>query len=732
MADLSAQALDFLRCFNRAVRSLKMYKATHPQVQRDSDAAFTALESMLSGQDAITIGVSGGVLLVQGRPVKDESPALKTFSDMLKEKSIASIRAARGASKEEFHHLAQILFMDPEDALHEDSIKPELLANLRLFQITEVKFGAAPATPQAVGPVAPGQTAESVSALAEAYMRAREDPQAALDALLQEAKNQGTLEAVVQFFEKAAPDLARLPAEAASRTAKQCLERLIDHSLAPKGVAELRNAILKLVLSMSHEVRRLAFGEPLTGTAVLDAFRLLRKLDLKIRASALVSDLVGGRTDPERLRSVMESFAPAPEEYVALCETVAARLDPGSDPAASQQATSRLFQALKAQAKIPLHAVHGTIMVLDPEAIGEGGYANDLEQAGYTVIRHGDGSEAFQDLRGRNDVQCLVLEIKVPGLSGLEVLNGLQDARRAVPVVVMTEHPGFREAFEVASYPGLKYLTKPVDVDALRAAIVQVMPPVAEQKAPAATPAEVARAREIQARLVPPSATPPDGYDLAFRHKSTLGLGGDFLDIIPLSGGRTGIAVAEVSARDIAGAMVMTFLRTVLRMAAAGRSGAKDTLVEVNRLLEKDMPKGVTVSAAYAVLDPATHGLTVAAAGQRPPLLWAKDFGIASFLPAGKAALSAADDAGFEASLQEEAVQMAPGDRLLLYTRGVVEAQDAKGAPFTEKRFLKLVNFGGGKASDALVDEVLGELERHRGERPQGADLAILCLTRGA
>jgi hypothetical protein len=138
-----------------------MYKGTHPQVQRDTDAAFVALESMLSGQDAIVIGVSGGVLLVQGRPVKDESPALKTFSDMLKEKNIASIKASRGASKEEFVYLAQILFMDPEDALHDDAIKPELLANLRSFQITEVRFGAAPPVPQAVGPSAPGQTADA-------------------------------------------------------------------------------------------------------------------------------------------------------------------------------------------------------------------------------------------------------------------------------------------------------------------------------------------------------------------------------------------------------------------------------------------------------------------------------------------------------------------------------------------------------------------------------------------
>lgn len=726
MPDLNSCALDFLRCFNRAVRSLKMYKATHPQVQRDSDAAFTALQSMLALQDPIQVGATGGLLLVQGRPVKDESPALKTFSDLLKEKNIAGFKASRSASKEEFLSFARILFMEPEEALKDDAIKPELLADLHTIQINEVRFGEAPSMPAAA------PAAESVSALAEAYMRAREDPQATLDGLFQEMKRQGTLDAVVAFLEKAGPELVRLPAETAPRAAKQYLEQAIGDCLATKGVAELRNSILKIVLAMPREVRRLALGESLTDTAILDATRLLRRLDVRVRATALTADLIAGRTEPERLRGVMESLAPSAEEYVALCEMTAASLDPETDPAAAPRALSRLFRALKAQARIPEEAPQGTLMVLDPEAVGEGGYAEDLERAGYTVIRHEDGSEAFRDLGGRKDVRCLVLEIKVPGLSGLEILNGLQDARRAIPVVVVTENAAFREAFEVASYPKLRYLTKPADVDALRRAIEELAPPPAPREAPAPTPADVARAREIQASLAMGPVPTLDGYELAVRSEPSVGLGGDYVDVIPLAGGRTGLAVADVSAKDVRGAMVMTFLRSVLRMAALKGAGAKEVLVEVSQLLAAEMPKGVSVSAAYAVLDPAAHSLTVAAAGHRAPLLWTKDFGIASMLPAGKAALGAVADAAFHESLQEEQVLLAPGDRLLLYTDGVAEARDAKGAPFTEKRFLRLVNFGGEKSSAALVDDILGEVSRHRGEGRPNDDVTLLCLTRGA
>ncbi|MEK7866069.1 MAG: fused response regulator/phosphatase [Planctomycetota bacterium] len=732
MPDLNTCALDFLRCFNRTVRSLKMYKATHPQVQRDSDAAFAALQSMLALQDPILIGATGGVFLVQGRPVKGDVAALKAFSEILGEKNIASFKAARGASKEEFAQLAHILFMEPEDALQDDAIKPELLAGLRSLQINEVRFGAAAAVPPSGGAVATGLTVESASALAEAYMRAREDPQATLDGLFQEMKKQGTLEAVVEFFEKAGPELARLPAETASGKARQYLEEAADNYLTLKGVAELRNSILKTILSMSHDVRRLALGESLTETAILDAFRLLRRLDLKIRASALAADLVGGKVDPERMCSVMESLAPSPEEYVRLCEMAAAKIHPANDPAAIAQALSRLFRALKAQAKVPEPAAQGTLMVLDPEAIGEGGYAGGLEEAGYVVIRHGDGGEALRELCERNDVQCLVLEIKLPGLSGLEVLTGLEDARRAIPVVVVTEHAGFQDAFEVASHPRLRYLTKPADIGALMAAVEELVPPPAPREAPPATPAELARAREIQARMAPAPAPTIDGYDLALRHQPTAGLGGDYVDIIPIGGGRTGIAVADVSAHDPAGAMVMTYLRAVLRMAASRGGGAKETLVEVNRCLAKEMPKGLSVSAVYAVLDPAAHVLTVAGAGCRAPLLWTKDFGIASFLPAGKAPLGKVAGTGFEESIREEEVQLAPRDRLLLYTDGLIEARDAKGAPFAEKRLLKLVNFGGEKSSAALVDEVVGELSRHRGACEPTDDVSILCLTRGA
>lgn len=722
MAELSVHALEFLRCFNRAVRSLKMYKASHPQVQRDCDAAFAVLGSMLAEQESVVIGATGGVLYVQGRAVKEESPALKTFSDLLRDKNIASFQAKRGATREEFIELATILFMDPEDALKDDHIKPELLSPLRNFRINEEGLGP-PAAP------APAPVAESTAALAEAWMKTREDPVAALDALLLEMKADDSVESVVRFFGKAGAELARMEPAEASRRARQCLEQVAIERFAPRGVAELRSSLMKTVLAMSPELRRMAFGEALDDAALLDVSRLLLRLSPAVRSAALAADLAGGRTDPERIRSLLEALAPTPDEYVALCESAAARI---AETPAAAGGFSRLFKALKVAARIPLEKLRGKILILDPEAFAEEGYANALAEAGYTIIRHGDGQEAYAELSSRNDLHCLAMDIKVPGLSGLEILTRLQDARRALPVIVVSETAGFREAFEVASYPRLKYFVKPIDAAELLAAVEDVMPVPPRAKTEVISAAELARARDVQARMSPAATPSIDGYDAAFRCAPAAGLGGDFLDVFPLPGGRIALAIAKVSSRDLAGTMVMLMFRTVLRTLAARRATPKEALVEANQVLARDMPKGILVSAALAFFDPAAHALAIADAGHPAPLVWAKDFGMASFLMAGRSPLGTAPGAEFEASVTEDTVQLAPRDRLLLYTHGAVTARDAKGAPFTEKRFLKLVNFGGEKSSSELVEAVLKEIEVHRAGQTPGEDVTVLCLTRNA
>jgi CheY-like chemotaxis protein len=89
-----------------------------------------------------------------------------------------------------------------------------------------------------------------------------------------------------------------------------------------------------------------------------------------------------------------------------------------------------------------------------------------LEQRGFRVHEAPDGQEAWKRIQ-QGGIQAVVLDMKMPGLHGLEVLQRMSDDKKNIPVVICTAYDRLDDEFVVATYPKLRYLTKPVDPDHL-------------------------------------------------------------------------------------------------------------------------------------------------------------------------------------------------------------------------------------------------------------------------
>ncbi|MBI2922181.1 MAG: hypothetical protein HYY18_14105, partial [Planctomycetes bacterium] len=142
MADLMPLAVDFVRSFNKAVRSFRMYSPTHPQVQTDLKDAFSWLEKMTAAEPSVALGAREGVMIVQGRPVREMTTSLKAFIDSLSSRGLTSFSIQRGATLAEFSGLVDILVKKPEVVMDGDSIKAELLKPLHHFRVNELRFVA--------------------------------------------------------------------------------------------------------------------------------------------------------------------------------------------------------------------------------------------------------------------------------------------------------------------------------------------------------------------------------------------------------------------------------------------------------------------------------------------------------------------------------------------------------------------------------------------------------------
>lgn len=240
---------------------------------------------------------------------------------------------------------------------------------------------------------------------------------------------------------------------------------------------------------------------------------------------------------------------------------------------------------------------------------------------------------------------------------------------------------------------------------------------------------ELSICKEIQEKLLPERIPQIPGYDIHSHYRAAKEVGGDYYDFIVIDQTHLGIIVADVAGKGVPGAMVMTMARSLVRLASVRNVSPADTFKKVNRILAKDIRRGMFVTAAYMVLNVKTRKLRVASAGHNPVVLYrAASNDIELLKPAG---IALGFDKGtiFDNHVKEVEVQLELGDRIVTYTDGVNEAMNNESEEFGDDRFHDLVKGHAKKSSRDFVDALVAALDDHRGHAEQSDDITITTLS---
>jgi len=243
---------------------------------------------------------------------------------------------------------------------------------------------------------------------------------------------------------------------------------------------------------------------------------------------------------------------------------------------------------------------------------------------------------------------------------------------------------------------------------------------------------ELGIASEIQTNLVPKSMLKVPGYDVGAYYRPSKEVGGDYYDFIEIDENRSGLIVADVSGKGVPGSLVMAMARAFIRMEAerSRNPSTADTLARANKMLARDMRKGMFVTAIYGILDRTNHQIRVSSAGHNPMILWrARTEEIVLVNPKG-IALGLDKGPVFDRSISEEIIQMEPGDRVVFYTDGTVEAMNDKREEFGDKRFQDLVRKLAKMGSNEFLNVLVKSLDEHQGHAPQHDDMTIVTFRR--
>jgi PAS domain S-box-containing protein len=235
---------------------------------------------------------------------------------------------------------------------------------------------------------------------------------------------------------------------------------------------------------------------------------------------------------------------------------------------------------------------------------------------------------------------------------------------------------------------------------------------------------ELQVARLIQQTLLPKSLPGLAGYDMAAYYQPAREVGGDFYDFLELEDGRLGLVIGDVSGKGVPAALVMAITRTMLHAAyRLGSPAPGEILEQVNNILQPDIPPNMFVTCLVALLDSRIGRLQYANAGHDLPYVRHAD-GVSELRATGMP-LGLMSNMSYE----QKEIALKPGESVLLYSDGLVEAHDPRREMFGFPRMQEFVGAHPGGAS--LIYFLLAELEQFTGEEwEQEDDIALLTLQR--
>ena len=213
--------------------------------------------------------------------------------------------------------------------------------------------------------------------------------------------------------------------------------------------------------------------------------------------------------------------------------------------------------------------------------------------------------------------------------------------------------------------------------------------------------AELRRAAEIQQRLLPHGAPDISGFDFAGMMSPAKQLGGDYYDYIQLPEGNVGLVIADVSGKGTEAALFMPSIEVALRMDASAPRGTGEVLTTLNRVLLELASQTRYVTIFYARLDPSGRTLQYTNAGHPPPLILRASEDV-MWLSEGGPIVGMLPDIDFGMS----SVRLQPGDIVVFYTDGVVEAQNPDGELYSAERLVSAVRANRSMAAQGLVSAI--------------------------
>ncbi len=383
------------------------------------------------------------------------------------------------------------------------------------------------------------------------------------------------------------------------------------------------------------------------------------------------------------------------------------------------------------------------VLIVDDNDVNRAVLRTMLGDAGYELTEAANGTDALQAARERQP-DLILLDVMMPGLDGYATCAELKrdPETRDVPVIFLSALAQTADRVRGLELGALDWVTKPFDRSEVlvrvrnQIRIATLTQQLCSTNRELVAQADVLRedlaaAADIQRSLIPRSPPALPEIEAAWRFFPCDSVGGDIFHLTPLDEDHLALSIVDVSGHGVPAAMVTVSVAQslsphaglVVRPAGSGDITPPRRVLE---LLDREYPferfeKFFTIG--YAVLDLATGVLRYSGAAHPYPAVLRRN-GTVELLEEGGTIIGLDGAVPFV----EGKTTLERGDRLFLYTDGVIELQRPGGEAFGEDRLTACLAQVRHEALGAACDVVVETLRDFAGGRPASDDVTLLAL----
>jgi sigma-B regulation protein RsbU (phosphoserine phosphatase) len=340
-----------------------------------------------------------------------------------------------------------------------------------------------------------------------------------------------------------------------------------------------------------------------------------------------------------------------------------------------------------------------TVMIVDDTATNVARLRGILRSEGFRTLTATDGATA-RELLAHHSADLILLDVMMPGETGFETCARLKSnpATADIPVIFLSALDDVNSKVTGLKVGGVDYMAKPVHrEEVLARARVHLRIRATNRLLAEEHRAHVEQLRDAQrAILVRPDECPEASF--AVYYKPLEETSGDFYDVIPLDSEAFGYLVTDVSGHGIGAAFLTSAIKALLRQYSGPLYSPEDTMRGVDLVMRQLMGDEQYLTACYARLNARTKMLSVVSAGH-PPAIVVNGEGKAQVLHMDS------DPLGMFSSivLQRKDLKVSAGDRIFLYSDGLIESPGSGRQEGIERLVAACVQFRGEDLRSAVA-----------------------------